>query len=136
MRGSSAWARSHQTVAFCRRIIAVYDEPVFEERFEFERRIEVLCFGRELEEAVEVVAFDNVLRFDIVIGCAVPDCCVVGMLKDDPFEGRRGAGACVASGFRCGSCIRKESTAGADMVCDRRCVPVAMFDKLHDDRCC
>jgi transcriptional/translational regulatory protein YebC/TACO1 len=65
MRGSSAWLRSHHTVAFCFRRRATYEVAAPVERPEEERRMEVLCLGaEELVDEVEVVAFERVRRVD------------------------------------------------------------------------
>jgi len=79
MRGSSDWARSHHTVAFCFRIKATYDVGDTEvvDREEVLRRgpLELLVGARcrpvfvALED-VEEVAFDSVLR----VCCCCPYC--------------------------------------------------------------
>jgi hypothetical protein len=57
MRGSSYWARSHQTVAFCFRIIATYEVGELPERCDEERRSAPLLerFGVPLVELVDEV---------------------------------------------------------------------------------
>lgn len=71
MRGSSSWARSHQTVAFCFRIRETYDEGELLERDEVDRRIdEAYDEGAAGTRpctllwvlVVEVVALDRVRR--------------------------------------------------------------------------
>lgn len=64
MRGSSYWARSHQTVAFCFRMRATYEEGELPEREDEERRRAPLLerFGVPVVEEVEEVALERVRR--------------------------------------------------------------------------
>ena len=72
MRGSSSWARSHQTVAFCFRIRETYDEGELLDRDEVDRRIDEAydegaagtrpCTLLLCVLAVDVVALDKVRR--------------------------------------------------------------------------
>jgi len=88
MRGSSYWALSHQTVAFCFRIIATYEVGELPERVDEERRRAPLLerFGVPLVELVDEVGVRRrppwycvgYCEFIVVVGDAV----VVGNMPE------------------------------------------------------
>jgi hypothetical protein len=79
MRGSSYWARSHQTVAFCFRIMATYEVGELPERCDDERRRLPLLerFGVPLVELVDDVGVRRRPPWYCVGYCEYCECIVV-----------------------------------------------------------
>jgi hypothetical protein len=79
MRGSSYWARSHQTVAFCFRIMATYEVGELPERWDDERRRLPLLerFGVPLVELVDDVGVRRRPPWYCVGYCEYCECTVV-----------------------------------------------------------